>query len=126
MSTSAAGTFFQDMTPAVQAAQPAATTPAKPADSVAPAVAVVANTDPGKAVALDSTSHSIAPNQSLWYRFDLSGSDGSMAILSLPGAGGSALRFEVYSAGQATNWWSESPVGSGNLDDNNNSVWATT
>ena len=48
-----------------------------------------------------------------------------MAVLRLPGAASSTLRFEVYSASQAADWWNESPIGSGNVDDNNNLVWAT-
>jgi hypothetical protein len=82
------------------------------------------NDNPAKAAPLDTAAHTIAPAQAQWFHFQFSGSDGTNAVLSLPGGSHSGLQFQVYSAGQTNDWTSEDPTGVGNVEENGDLAWA--
>ena len=80
---------------------------ALPATAASPA-----NTFPGGAAFIDSQSHSIPANTSLWYRFDYSGHR-SQIIVTLVSGTSSGLAFNVYTPAQISNWWQTLPIGRG-------------
>jgi hypothetical protein len=83
------------------------------------------NTDPNKAIRPDTLWHEIAADQSLWYRFDLFTHEERASWLSIPNSAHTGIRYEVYSSDEISDWWRETPVGIGNLDDDDQ-VWGVT
>lgn len=77
-----------------------------------PAAAAPGNTFPGAAAYIDNQSHSIAPNASLWYRFDYAG-DRSTITITMSNATNTGVAFNVFTPSQIGDWWDEHPVGRG-------------
>ncbi len=80
--------------------------------SALPTAAAPGNTFPGGAAYIDNQTHAIAPNASLWYRFDYAG-DRSSITITMPNATDSGVGFDVFTPAQIGDWWDEHPVGRG-------------
>ena len=71
-------------------------------------------TDPYHAKPLTDQIQTIAPNSSIWYRFEYVG-DGSDIVLRIPNGVYTPLGFSVYTPDQAATWYNESPIGRGTV-----------
>jgi hypothetical protein len=80
--------------------------------SAFPAAAAPGNTFPGAAAYIDNQTHAIAPNASLWYRFDYAG-DRSTITITMPNATNTGVAFNVFTPSQIGDWWDEHPIGRG-------------
>lgn len=78
---------------------------------VAPPVVQPLGPDPLSAPMLDSGSHVIAANATLWHRFVFPG-DSQMTI-RLPNGKASGLEFKVYDTNSIATWWKADPMGVG-------------
>jgi hypothetical protein len=70
----------------------------------------VTDKGPATASAIDDQTHTIAPNTATWFRFNYSG-DESLVSLTMPDCAKYNVIFEVYTPGQAKEWWNADPVG---------------
>jgi hypothetical protein len=76
------------------------------------AVASAAGTEPGGAPYVDNAPHSIAANDTLWYRFEYDGSH-SQILIRLVNGKEDGLRFEVFTPAQMEEWWKHDGIGMG-------------
>ncbi len=76
------------------------------------AAADVTNTSPDAAAYIDSQTHPIAANTTLWYRFDYAG-DLSQITITMPNGNASGLAFNVRTPMEISDWWETAPVGRG-------------
>jgi hypothetical protein len=86
------------------------------------AAAAPTNTSAGGAAYIDNQTHSIAPDSSLWYRFDYAVRL-STILITLPNGAVSGLALSVVTPPEAVTWWTPPPVGRG-TPKGNDLTWA--
>ncbi len=102
------------------------------AGALAAGAAGLTDADPSQAPYLDGQTHTLAPHDSTWYRFDfvlerpnflchyMACADREVyhgrAVISLPGMAKSGLAFEVYAPSQVQVWRKVDPIGRSNVD----------
>lgn len=68
--------------------------------------------DPSRASMIDSQTHTIAADGSVWYKFKYAG-DRSAITIQMPNGTNSGVEFNVFTPDQLIDWWDEHPIGRG-------------
>jgi hypothetical protein len=73
---------------------------------------IMTTNDPSRAAVIDNQAHTLAANQTVWYRFHYTG-DRSPITIHLPNGTNSGVEFNIFTPDQLVDWWDEHPVGRG-------------
>jgi hypothetical protein len=80
--------------------------------SLGGAVASATGVEPGGSPYVDNATHSIAPNDTAWYRFEYDGSHSQITVRLVNGRD-EGVRFQVFAPTQMQEWWKYDGIGVG-------------